>query len=136
MKRFMTVLLAAVFSLSTAGVVLADGETIQKSEWTKKSFKIKGVAELKNEDGTIHLILGDDFKTKNAPDLKFFLSPKPIADITGENILEGAVFIADLKKNKKAQSYTLPAGTDLSAFKSLVLHCEKYSKVWGGFDLE
>lgn len=134
--RFHTFILASFVLLSAAIAGFADGETIQESTWIKKSFKIKGLAELKKEDGNRWLILKDDFQTKNAPDLKLFLSTKPIADVNSDNVLEGAVLIAPLKKNKKAQSYLLPEGTDLSKFKSIVLHCEKFTKVWGGFDLE
>lgn len=130
------ILLTGIVLWSSAITGFADGEVLQESSWTKKTYAIKGVAELKKEDGNRWLILKDDFKTKNAPDLKLFLSPIVIANISSDNVLDGAVLIAPLKKNKRGQSYLLPEGTDLSQFKSIVLHCEKYSKVWGGFDID
>ena len=103
--------------------------------WTKINFKIKGswsIAEVNDEHV---LTLSDDFKTKGAPDLKLFLSTKDISAINNENATEATHFIAPLKSKKGGQTYTIPKSVDLSSYKSIVIHCEKYSKVWGGTNL-
>ena len=71
------------------------------------------------------------FKTANAPDLKIFLSPKTASAVSSKNATQGSVLVAKLKSNKGDQKYTLPANVDLSKYKSVVIHCEKYSKLWG-----
>ena len=38
--------------------------------------------------------------------------------------------IAKLKSNKGSQRYKLPAGTDPSDYKTVIIHCEQYSKLW------
>jgi len=119
-----------------AQAVPDSGKVLQSASWTKLSFKIKGTATLTEKDGVITLALDEKFKTRNAPDLKLFLSPLKVAKVTGKNATSKSRLIAPLKKNKKAQSYILPKEVKLSDYQSILLHCEKYSKVWGGFDLK
>ena len=105
------------------------------STWTKKSFAVKGTWSLIEEGGTTYLVLDEAFSTRNAPDLKLFLSPSEGAALNGKNATRGAVLVAKLESNKGGQRYALPAGTNLSDFKTLALHCEKYSKLWAVSDL-
>lgn len=102
-------------------------ETEASNTWTKKSYAIKGTWKI--EGGQIELI---DFSTKKAPDLKIFLSTMPLDKITNKNALEGAKLVIKLKSHKGDQSYTIPKGLDLSKYKTILIHCEKYSKLWGG----
>ena len=103
--------------------------------WTKINYSIKGSWTLTTDDNGHVLVLSDDFKTKGAPDLKLFLSPMKVADIDNSNSVEGSYFIAPLKSKKGGQRYIIPATIDLNAYKSIIIHCEKYTKVWGGTDL-
>jgi len=43
--------------------------------------------------------------------------------------------MSELKNLKGAQRYELPADVELTKYKSLLLHCEKYSKLWGAGEL-
>jgi hypothetical protein len=104
--------------------------------FTKKSFKIAGNWSLVERDGQTFISFNDSFKTKKGPDLKIFLSPQTIADVNGKTALNGAVLLGELQSNKGAQEYLVPAGTDLSSFNSVLVHCEAYSKLWGGGDLK
>ena len=123
-----TLLLLIFFSLtSVAESPLAGGE------WTKKNFKIKGTWSIeKAADGTLHLKVDGDFKTRNAPDLKFVLHPLALEQVNDRNAMSGAKVVALLQKNKGAQSYAIPNDVDLKDYKSVLLHCEQYSKLWGG----
>lgn len=102
--------------------------------FTKKKYRIKGAWSLIQRDGQSLIQFSDDFKTKNGPDLKIFLSPQSINDVTGKTALNGALNLGALKSNKGAQEYIVPAGTDLSRFNSVLVHCEAYSILWGGGD--
>jgi len=114
----------------TGGEILASG-----SKWTKKSNKIEGRWEVaKTKKG--HVIrFGGKFKTKKAPDLKLVLSPLKISDAKNENALQGGKIIAPLRAVKGGQEYLLPAGIDLKSYQSLLIHCEQYTKLWGGVAL-
>lgn len=115
-----------------AASALAAGNVLHQGTWTKKGFDIDGQWQIVDEGGKRYVVLNDAFRTKNAPDLKIFLSAKPLAQITGSNATQQATLVAKLKSNKGAQRYEIPAGTNLGNFKTLIIHCEKYSKLWGG----
>lgn len=102
----------------------------QSGKWTKKTNSINGTWSISESGGKKVLSL-KGFKTANAPDLKIFLSPKTASAVSSKNATQGSVLVAKLKSNKGDQKYTLPANVDLSKYKSVVIHCEKYSKLWG-----
>ncbi|MEM1424826.1 MAG: DM13 domain-containing protein, partial [Planctomycetota bacterium] len=83
------------------------------------------------EDGTRHLHLGDDFRTKNAPDLKLVLSTREAGGLSKRNVLSGATILGELRSNTGAQSFEIPDAVDLSDIESLAIHCEQYNVFWG-----
>ena len=124
-----------VLGLAAIAAPSASAEDLHRGTWTEKSFAIAGSWSIeKNADGHV-LILDEAFKTKKAPDLKLFLSKQPLADTDGKNATRDAVLIAPLKSHKGGQRFSIPAGVDLSDYRTLLLHCEKYSKLWGGAPL-
>ena len=84
------------------------------------------------EDGKTIIRFSDDFKTKNGPDLKVFLSPQSVGDVTGQTALQGAVTLGRLKSNTGTQDYVVPKGVSLANFSSVLIHCEAFSVLWGG----
>lgn len=109
------------------GASLAFG---QSGTWVKKANTVNGTWSIAEKDGKQVLSL-KGFKTATAPDLKIFLSPKTTSQVSSKNATQGSVFVAKLKSTKGDQSYSLPAGIDLSKYKSVIIHCQKYSKLWG-----
>ena len=127
--------LVALLSLITLFSLGVSAQTLPSGEWTKKSFGVSGSWGVVQEDGQRFLVLDDRFKTKNAPDLKLFLSKQSLESTTGKNATSNAVLIAKLKSAKGAQRYAIPDSVDLGSFDTLLLHCEKYSKLWAGASL-
>ena len=117
------------------GEAEASNRAISSGVWTKKNFKAKGAWTLAVVDGVTTISLDDDFSTRNAPDLKIFLSPLSAKEVKNKTAVPGSLLISPLKSNKGAQSYTIPAGTDLSQYKSVIIHCEAYTKLWSASDL-
>lgn len=109
-----------------AGQVLASG-----TSWTKKANKITGSWEIARVGERLELRLADNYKTKKGPDLKFILSPQTVSAASGSNATSRSLILSPLATHKGAQRFTLPAGTDLADYQSLLLHCEEYSKLWG-----
>ena len=105
---------------------------VASQSFFKKKYRIKGTWSIVERDGTQYVKFSDDFKTKNGPDLKVFLSPKSAADVTGKNAGDGALNLGALQSNKGGQEYAIPAGTDLSQFSTVLVHCEAYAILWGG----
>ena len=111
---------------------VATAAAAQSQSFFKKKYKIKGSWSLVQRDGKTFVKFSDDFKTKNGPDLKIFLSPKSAEAVTGKNAVEGSINLGELKSKKGAQEYEIPAGTDLSQFSTVLIHCEAYAILWGG----
>lgn len=67
-----------------------------------------------------------EFSVTNGPDLELWLSTHPdpatSADVTGGEWLS----LGLLRGNIGDQSYRVPAGTDLSRYKSVVVWCEQF----------
>lgn len=120
---------AAALATAAANRVIATGG------WTKKSQKADGTWTIAVEDGVGKITLSDDFSTRNAPDLKIFLSPLSASDVTASTAVSGSAFIGPLQSNKGAQSYTIPADIDVSAYRSILIHCEQYTKLWVAADI-
>ncbi len=114
----------------TASQSAATSGQIAAGAWTKKSQRASGMWSVSRQDGTVTINLDEDFRTRNAPDLKIFLSPLDVGDVENANATDGALLISELKANKGAQSYTIPDGVDLSKYKSVLIHCEAYTKLW------
>ena len=125
-----SVILFLVFAAVTTFAVAE--EPLVHGTWTKKTSSIRGSWSIVEENGTRFLILSDDFKTKKAPDLKLFLSPRALSAIDGRNASSDAALIANLKSVAGGQRYAVPDNIDLTKYSTLLLHCEKYLKVWGG----
>ena len=107
-------------------------------QWTDKVYSVEGKWAIQEDAGTFYFELGSDFMTLAGPDLKLYLSPKAIQDISDREAIDknGGVMVAGLKSNKGAQKYPFPRGIELSSYKSLVIFCPKFSVVWGGISLE
>lgn len=123
--------------LSSALITLLLSATIafgQSGSWVKKTNTISGTWAISQKEGRKVISL-KGFKTATAPDLKIFLSPESISEVSSRTATRGSVFVAKLKSSKGDQSYALPAGVDLSKYKSVIIHCEKYTKLWGAGQL-
>ena len=118
-----------------AAVPLLAAEVLFEGTWTKKGFDIAGRWSVVEDGGRHYVVLDEAFRTKKAPDLKIFLSAKPLAELNNRNATEGAIFVGELTRARGAQRLVVPAGTDPARFTTLVLHCEQFSKLWGGAPL-
>ncbi len=130
------ILLAALLTLGIAAPVFSKEdpkrvETVEPGEFVKKRYTIHGNWSVQGDT----ISFDESFKTKGGPDLKVFLSPKTISNVTGHTALDGALYLGVLKSNKGQQSYKIPAEIDLSQYESLLIQCEAFSVLWGGFDL-
>jgi len=135
MKNKITYSFSLIVLLFSAMMMFSQTATAGETSgtWTKKAQKIAGEWKIVHDADGAKLVLGKDFKTRNAPDLKFILTNAEVANMTGKNAMNGAVIISALKNNKGEQTYALPA--NFSDYKTLALHCEQFSKLWGATDI-
>jgi hypothetical protein len=80
-------------------------------------------------DGPLILRL-ERLSTSNGPDLRVYLSHVP-AGGDRRAYRAGFIDLGALKGNRGSQNYAIPAGTDLSAFKSAVIWCRRFAVGFG-----
>jgi hypothetical protein len=102
----------------------------QSGEWIEKSNEVEGKWEIVKTGDTYYLLFDEDFDTKKAPDLKIFLSPLEASKITADNAMKDSVKIADLKSYERKQRFAIPKSVNLSAYNTLLIHCQEYGVLW------
>lgn len=141
---FKSVLISLALATSTATFVAAPIAAAQTTtaqadlpsgEFVRKSKRIRGSWDVIERDGRTYIRFGEDFRTTNGPDLKIFLSPSSVADVTGRTAVNGSINIGELQSTRGAQEYLVPEGVDLNDFGSVLVHCEEFAVLWGGGDL-
>ena len=143
--KLIYIVLGLVLTTSLAAPVLSQSPESDKSvvaemktasgAFEKKRYTIHGNWSVQRKDGQTVVAFDEAFKTKGGPDLKVFLSPKPVKQVDGATALKDALYLGVLKSNKGAQTYSVPNDVDLSQYESLIIQCEAFSVLWGGFDL-
>ncbi|MCR8576339.1 DM13 domain-containing protein [Streptomyces sp. Isolate_219] len=116
-------------SESTAGPKdLAEGRFVAHEHATS------GIARtIRLTDGG-HVLRLEDLKTSEGPDVRVYLSALD-ADAVQTGLGDGAVELGKLKGNLGNQNYAVPAGTELSEFRSAVIWCKRFSVSFGAADL-
>lgn len=133
MKRalgFFAPMFASLFLLASP----AAAERLAAGGFLNQAQRITGSWSIEREADGVYLVLSSDFRTRSAPDLKFFLHTLPASQVTAQNATRG-VLVGDLESARGAQPIRLPANIDPAQFRSLVLHCEQYAVLWGAGDL-
>lgn len=123
---------ALAFAVVTGTASLA---AAQQGSWTAVGFNIRGSWSILEEGGQRFVVFDDAFSTRRGPDLHVLLSPRPLSQLTDEDAAQGALNLGKLQSNSGAQRYAIPAGTELSAYKTLVIHCVEHGHLWGGAGL-
>lgn len=148
MKAQLTILFVSVYGLAfillgvnsdvsfAQGKNLSDESTFSSNRsFVKRHYSISGNATLVETETGTKIVFSDDFETRSGPDLKVYLSKLPLSQLKDKNVDDNSLKIGVLKSKQGAQSYSLPKGVSLTEYKSVVIHCEAFSKLWGGFDI-
>lgn len=133
-------LLIFFFVLFQQEHVTGQDQTLFNGRWKANSYftTFEGAWDIIKNKDKILLVLADDFKAKKAPDLKIFLSKLELDAINGDNASDEStsVLVANLNQYKGKSTYEIPKEIDLSEYKTILVHCKKYSKFWGGSPLK
>jgi hypothetical protein len=89
------------------------------------------------QDGKLVLRL-TRFKTSNGPDVHVILIAGTDAEDDANFLKSGTerVELGSLKGNEGDQNYEIPAGTDLSKFRTVSIYCERFNANFGAAPLE
>lgn len=106
------------------------------TNWTTKTYQVAGSWSLQKINDQYFFVLENNFKTSQGPDLKMFLVQKEIDAIDkNEAVDKKGIFLGDLISVTGAQRYAIPKNIDITKYHSIVIHCKKYTVVWGGVKL-
>ncbi|MEM9744195.1 MAG: DM13 domain-containing protein [Pseudomonadota bacterium] len=142
MKNITLALALAVFgAISAANVQAAEMDTTLAagslssafSSWGRPS--LEGDWKIVKDNGGTFIELSDNFRAKQGPDVKIFLSPMPSDAVTGDNAVDGSRLIKQISDFDGSARIAIPSDVDLNKYQSLVFHCEAYSKLWGSSNL-
>jgi len=107
---------------AAAAAVLAQGQLVDADAVHKGS----GSATLYQLPDGSHVVRFEEFRSTNGPALVVYLAkhanPKNAADVTDN----GFVNLGKLKGNVGNQNYSIPAGTAIDEFNSVVIWCELF----------
>lgn len=92
----------------------------------KAEYDIHGTWDIVEGEGRLIIFFFEDCETRDRPDVEMFLSPQTMASVTGDNAVDGSFYLGFMKSVSGAQEYETPVGTDLSEYKTVLIHCEKY----------
>lgn len=122
-------------SQSGFGDVSAE-DLLHSGVWTSKGYESAGNWRIIREATQTFVELDANFSTQRAPDLKIFLSPRELSELNGDNATEGAFLVSPLTSNSGAQRYEIAGEKQLSEYRSIIIHCQQFSKLWSGAPLE
>lgn len=129
---------AAAFAAPTfaeKAAVSVGAEALPSGDFVKKQKKLKGGWDVVQRGEKTFIVFDENFRAARGPDLKVFLSPRTVDDVTGKTATAGSLNIGVLQSTKGVQEYELPAGVNLADYGSVLVHCEEYAVLWGGGDL-
>jgi hypothetical protein len=123
-----TMLIVAVVVSAFVVPAPALADTAKTGTWQAATYSgTRGGWRIVQDEGGRYFELTESFEVKSAPDLKIFLSPRAPAELGDKNATVGSVRVAKLTSHKGRARFALPAELDLAKFRSVALHCEKYS---------
>ena len=128
-------LMFAILAFFSVGAMnIASAAIAGQGAWVSKQKSIDGAWQIEKRNGQTVLRFSDGFQTNRGPDLKLFLSKRDISNVTGNNATDG-VFLSKLKNNQGYQEYVIPNNINIDDYASLMIHCERFSVLWGGTNI-
>ncbi|MBO6901785.1 MAG: DM13 domain-containing protein [Rhizobiaceae bacterium] len=106
------------------------------SDWHPKAHDATGAWRIVADDCRLWLKLGADFRTDWGPDVKLYLVAQAVGDIgVRDQLGDSGTLIGPIQAFEGAQEYALPAIDRFAGFRAIMLHCQRYSAVWCGIEI-
>jgi hypothetical protein len=110
-------------------------KTLQEGTWKRIDYTASGSWSIVQKSDGVYIVLDEKFKTNSGPDLHLLFSKKPIEQLKDHNTNNNSEIIAELKSSKGAQEYKIPAKLNWKDYRSIVIHCVRFSHLWAGANL-
>jgi hypothetical protein len=114
---------------STAAAAPAARTLFEGRTWRSYSHgETTGTVRVYRLPGGSQVLRLEGLHTSNGPDVKVVLSARP--HDAQESLAPGYLTLGTLKGNEGSSNYTIPSGTDLSGYKSVVIWCKRFDAVF------
>jgi hypothetical protein len=101
-------------------------EEVAAGEWRSLEHATTGKASLIKLPNNAHSVQFASLTTSDGPDLYVYLSPHA-AGSSEKTFGQGFTSLGKLKGNRGDQVYEIPADVDVSAIRSVVIWCQRFS---------
>jgi len=127
MKRLVLipVLVIALFAGATPSHAASKNATFRSA----KNYTTRGTARIANTASPV-VTFSTNFRTSSGPRLRVYLSSAP-AGSAERKYNDDIIDLGVLKSRTGAQSYTIPAGVNLSKYRTIVIWCAKFHVLFG-----
>lgn len=113
-------------SPGSSAPVVETPEEVAAGEWRSLEHATTGKASLIKLPGGAHSVQFSSLNTSDGPDLYVYLSPHPSGSAE-KTFGQGFTSLGKLKGNRGDQVYEIPGGVDVSAIRSVVIWCKRFS---------
>jgi electron transfer DM13 len=117
---------------TTAATLVGRGDLIAHEHATSGEVQLVRLA-----NGQHQLIIRD-LSTSDGPDLRVWLTDQPVlAGTQGWHLFDDGAYLelGRLKGNHGTQLYDIPAGTDLTRYRSVTIWCKRFAVSFGAAEL-
>lgn len=111
---------------SAPAPVAETAREVAAGEWRSLEHATTGKASLIKLPGGAHSVQFASLDTSDGPDLYVYLSPHPSSS-PEKTFGQGFTSLGKLKGNRGDQVYEIPSGVDVSAIRSVVIWCKRFS---------
>lgn len=101
-------------------------KVISQGEFKPRAHDVKGKSLLISKNGE-NILRFEDFETINGPDLRIYLS----SELGNDDFIE----LGKIKATKGNVNYDIPAGTDLSKYKFVLVWCKPFGVLFSYAEL-
>jgi hypothetical protein len=126
---FLLLLLSAIFLLPSCGKdddATPPANPSFKGDFVSVAHTTKGIASIDSNATTLTLT---NFKTDSGPDLNIYLATST------SNVTAAFIDLGNIKGVKGNYTYTVPAGTDFTAYKYVIVWCVDFDVNFGYAEL-
>ncbi|MBW4623767.1 MAG: DM13 domain-containing protein [Cyanosarcina radialis HA8281-LM2] len=104
--------------------------TVKSGSFVSAEVPTMGTAQIVTENGQNYLQLGQNFKTRNGPDLYVIIYRSSAVPDSG--LREGSyVNLGRLQNVKGSQRYAIPGNVNLGQFNAAAIWCRRYNATFG-----
>jgi hypothetical protein len=117
---------------TSAATLVAHGDLVAHEHSTSGQVQLVRLA-----DGRHQLVI-QNLSTSDGPDLRVWLTDQPVlAGSEGWHVFDDGMYLelGRLKGNRGTQVYDVPAGTDVTKYRSVSIWCRRFGVSFGAADL-